>query len=95
MSRNLPKSRAGNYAGSAGPSQAKFPITPFCAKCGIASEKRTCGTNPMSASAWRYVVNSDGTELLSFDQSAKRDICFAVPPFSRRKDGTPQFFSTD
>jgi hypothetical protein len=44
---------------------------------------------------WRFVVKLDGTELLSFDQSAKREIRFAVPPFSGRKDGMPQFFTTE
>ena len=34
-------------------------------------------------------------EIVIFDQSAKRELRFAVPSFNGRKDGAPDFISTD
>ena len=40
-------------------------------------------------------IFKDVGEIVIFDQSTKREIYFSVPSFSGRKDGAPEFFSTD
>ena len=37
----------------------------------------------------------DVSEIVIFDQSAKKEIRFAVPSYKGRKDGAPDFISTD